>query len=367
MPTYGFSLNAEAATYNSLTISVTTGSTGTSGETFTVAAEVSGTVVASATVTTGAEGESVNAIIMGLSPSTTYTITGKINETTEAASITASTTAPSSDPRTATEAQWQDLAARVKAKADSSAVPSTYWGQTASNGAVTGDLTLTTDAIHGDAEITSGATLQDGVSVSLTAGGSDIITARSYTDVQSQVSISTIELGGTIDAGFNKINNLAAGTANTDAVNKSQLDAKPTITMTTTDPGEGSALAANNYVAVYGGDPIIMDYSTTEVNTGAKWINGSAIYKKTFEVPALPNSTVLSIAHNISNLGIVIKIEGTCHDSGGYQLSMNLPRSSTTDANFIRTVVHGANIEISVGTDRSSYSGYVTLYYTKSA
>lgn len=118
MPTYGFSLNAEAATYNSLTISVTTASTGTSGETFTVAAEVSGTVISSATVTTGAEGESVNATIMGLSPSTTYTITGKINESPAAASITASTTAPSSDPRTATEAQWQDLANRVNNKQD---------------------------------------------------------------------------------------------------------------------------------------------------------------------------------------------------------------------------------------------------------
>lgn len=123
MPTYGFSLNAEAATHNSLTISVTTASTGTSGETFTVAAEVSGTVVSSATVTTGAEGESVNATIMGLSPSTTYTITGKINESPAATSITASTTAPSSDPKTATESQWQDLANRVKAKADASSVP----------------------------------------------------------------------------------------------------------------------------------------------------------------------------------------------------------------------------------------------------
>ena len=33
---------------------------------------------------------------------------------------------------------------------------------------------------------------------------------------------------------------------------KSQVDAKPNITMTNTDPGTGSTLAANNYVAVYG-------------------------------------------------------------------------------------------------------------------
>lgn len=366
MPTYGFSLNAEAATYNSLTISVTTASTGTSGETFTVAAEVSGTTVASATVTTGTEGESVNAIIMGLSPSTTYTITGKINESPAATSITASTIAPSSDPRTATESMWADLAARVKAKADSSAVPSTYWGQTASNGAVTGDLTLTTNAIHGNAEITSGAALHDGVSVSLAAGGSDIITARSYTDVQSQTSISTIELGGTIDAGSNQINNLAAGTANTDAVNKSQLDAKPTITMTSTDPGEGSALAANNYIAVYGGDPIIMDYSTNEVNTGAKWIDGSAIYKKTINFGALPSSGSKNMAHSIANFSTLVDIKAMLYDTVSLRYKpLNLPQGNNTD--WVVVEVNDTNVYAYVGSDFSNTTAYITLYYTKSS
>lgn len=258
MPTYGFSLNAEAATYNSLTVSVTTASTGTSGETFTVAAEVSGTVISSATVTTGAEGESVNAIIMGLSPSTTYTITGKINETTEATSITASTTAPSSDPRTATEAQWQDLAARVKAKSD----------------------------------------------------------------VQ--------------------------------------------ITMTNTDPGEGSALPANNYIAVYGGDPIILDYSTSEVNTGTKWIDGSTIYKKTINFGALPNATSKNVAHSISNLSQVIKMEGfTTNGTSTYPL----PRVMIGGLEYqVQMQVTSTNIQIDTGVDGSSYSTtYVTLYYTKSS
>lgn len=257
MPTYGFSLNAEAATYNSLTVSVTTASIGTSGETFTVAAEVSGTVVSSATVTTGAEGESVNAIIMGLSPSTTYTITGKINESPAAASITASTTAPSSDPRTATEAQWQDLVTRVKAKSD----------------------------------------------------------------VQ--------------------------------------------ITMTNTDPGEGSALAANNYVAVYGGDPIILDYSTTEINTGAKWVDGSAIYKKTVNFGALPNNTTKTVAHNISNPDRIIKVEQSITNGATGALVLSSGNQSGIDE--FNLYVTGTNIGIWCSTDRTASNAYITLYYTKSS
>ena len=62
------------------------------------------------------------------------------------------------------------------------------------------------------------------------------------------------------------------------------------ITMTNSDPGEGATVGENEYIAVYGGDPIIMDYSTNEVNTGAKWIDGSAIYKKTINTGALPNN-----------------------------------------------------------------------------
>lgn len=259
MPTYGFSLNAEAATYNSLTISVTTASTGTSGETFTVAAEVSGTVVSSATVTTGAEGESVNATIMGLSPSTTYTITGKINESPAATSITASTTAPSSDPKTATEAQWQDLANRVKAKSD----------------------------------------------------------------VQ--------------------------------------------ITMTSTDPGEGAVLAENNYVAVYGGDPIVMDYSTSEINTGAKWVDGSAIYKKTINTGTLPNNTFKRVAHNISNLYRVIRIEGYAYSSSNSRCQA-IPMVSSGGGGQVSVSVEPTEMELVSDSDRSAYTeSYVTLYYTKSS
>lgn len=151
-----------------------------------------------------------------------------------------------------------------------------------------------------------------------------------------------------------------------DLASKVKAKSGATITMTTTDPGEGSALAENNYIGVYGGDPIIMDYSTSEVNTGMKWIDGSAIYKKTINVGAVATNTPASVNHNISSLGIFIKSEawgssGNVQD--GYSW-YSIPWVAPS---------HGISITITeteVGILSSDFSldqSYVTLYYTKSS
>ena len=140
---------------------------------------------------------------------------------------------------------------------------------------------------------------------------------------------------------------------------------KATITMTTTDPGEGSALAANNFVAVYGGDPIILDYSTSEVNTGAKWIDGTAIYKKTINFGALPNSTAKNVAHSIVSLGKIIKLEGYGRKTSGG--TYPLPYASA-GSNSIELYANNTNIEITTTSDRTDITEcYVTLYYTKTS
>lgn len=141
----------------------------------------------------------------------------------------------------------------------------------------------------------------------------------------------------------------------------------PTITMTTTDPGEGSALAADNFVAVYGGDPIIMDYSTSEINTGATWINGAPIYKKTVNFGALPNATSKDVAHGISNLERVVKIEGYAYRSSD-DTNFPIPFASENTGASIGVSTTSTNISIGTGIDRSNVTEcYVTLYYTKSS
>ena len=138
----------------------------------------------------------------------------------------------------------------------------------------------------------------------------------------------------------------------------------PVITMTTADPGEGATLTSNNYIAVYGNDPIILDYSTTEINTGATWVNGATIYKKTISIGALPNNTTKTVAHNITGLSLLIRLEGNFTNGTN---SAPIPYSAPTTSKNVQAYIDATNITIGTGEDRSAYSGYVTLYYTKSS
>ena len=135
----------------------------------------------------------------------------------------------------------------------------------------------------------------------------------------------------------------------------------PVITMTTTDPGEDSSLAANNLLGVYGGDPVILDYSPTEINTGTTWINGSTIYKKTINFGALPNNTSKSVAHSISNLDKTIEMKGYAYNSTD-SISCSLPNNGI----FLRA--DDTYVYITTVDNLTSYTeSYVTLYYTKSS
>lgn len=139
------------------------------------------------------------------------------------------------------------------------------------------------------------------------------------------------------------------------------------LTMTTTDPGDGSPLAANTILGVYDGGGITMDYSTSEQATGYTWVDGSMIYKKTISIGTLPNADAKSVAHDISSLGKVIKMEGYCFRPSD-STSMPIPFISQNAAAQISLYVAGTDIVVATGTDRSNTTdAYVTLYYLKSA
>ena len=110
-----------------------------------------------------------------------------------------------------------------------------------------------------------------------------------------------------------------------------------------------------------------LDYSTTEVDTGAKWIDGKTIYKKTINFGALPNSTAKSVAHGISNLGMFVKVEAIAVNPNNTTLP--LPYATPVDyaAYNVACSVNSTEVIIATNTNRADFTGYVTLYYTKTS
>lgn len=106
----------------------------------------------------------------------------------------------------------------------------------------------------------------------------------------------------------------------------------------------------------------VESYSTSEVDTGATWIDDLTIYKKTIDVGALPDTDTKSVAHDITGFNMLINVAGSFSNGTN---SAPLPYSSPTTAKNVQVYVDDTNINIVTGEDRSSYSGYVTLYYTK--
>ena len=111
---------------------------------------------------------------------------------------------------------------------------------------------------------------------------------------------------------------------------------------------------------------VALDYSTSEVDTGHTWVDGSKIYKKTLYIAALPNATTAN--YSFPNVNRAVKLEGIAwRDSGD---CYPLPYTSGIDIASNIDVLYQKNsdsVQVRTGADRSSFEGYVTLYYTKSS
>lgn len=108
-------------------------------------------------------------------------------------------------------------------------------------------------------------------------------------------------------------------------------------------------------------------YSTEETVAGGTWIDGSTIYKKTINFGALPNAANKAVAHRISNLNRVIRVEAIA-DYGTGNTKFPIPFSSPSGlGSSVSLTIESSTIDIRTGTDRSGATAYVTIYYTKSS
>jgi hypothetical protein len=104
-------------------------------------------------------------------------------------------------------------------------------------------------------------------------------------------------------------------------------------------------------------------YSYDEVDTGEKWVDGKAIYRKCISVAALPNNTTLT-AGTLASLDTLVSIHGEAKSTNQSGYSRPLPFVGN-GSNDIRVDVSDYDVVIKTTTDWSSYSGILVLEYTK--
>lgn len=122
----------------------------------------------------------------------------------------------------------------------------------------------------------------------------------------------------------------------------------------------------SNFVNKDGNIILNLNYSSEESFTGMYWIDGKKIYEKTINIGTLPNkgdSGVKNVAHGISQLDRVIDIRGIA--VSGTETIL-LPHNNPWVLGESVTIrVSEANITVDTNSNKSSYTGYVTLKYTK--
>lgn len=99
-----------------------------------------------------------------------------------------------------------------------------------------------------------------------------------------------------------------------------------------------------------------VDYSTAEVDTGVKWIDGKPIYSKTYSLGALPSSSTITVQNDIENFGFVVGVETMGKSSDGY---------SFTGYGLVMNYCSSTSFVFRTTFDATGYDGFATVYYTK--
>ena len=105
----------------------------------------------------------------------------------------------------------------------------------------------------------------------------------------------------------------------------------------------------------------VMNYSTSEQDTGMKWVDGRKIYRKTISMGGGSNVDK-RVNHGIANLRRVVRFEGQ-----GWDGAVSIPIQFTSSTNSsVQIYVSSTQVCLTCNFARDNLSEiYVTLYYTK--
>lgn len=108
-----------------------------------------------------------------------------------------------------------------------------------------------------------------------------------------------------------------------------------------------------------------VDYSTDEVDTGIKWVDGSSIYRKTISFGEVSAAALKSVNHGVDNLGDVIRIYGSAYSGIRF---IPIPFVDNVDTYQRSVEITATQITIGQGSNSPALTrAYVTMEYTKVA
>lgn len=109
----------------------------------------------------------------------------------------------------------------------------------------------------------------------------------------------------------------------------------------------------------------IRNYSTSEVNTGIKWINDKDIYRKVINFGALPNNSEKRVNHNITNIDFITNMYGISYRESDKQY-INIPYANTGVTYNGRLIFKETVVSVTTSNDMSGYADtYIVVEYTK--
>ena len=106
-----------------------------------------------------------------------------------------------------------------------------------------------------------------------------------------------------------------------------------------------------------------VNYSTDEHLTGANWIDGKPIYRKTIAFGALPNATTKNVAHGITGLDVVVSLEGVARNT---IIANYLPLTYVTGTARVELLIQGSSVRIVTDSNFQDWTQtHIILEYTK--
>lgn len=168
------------------------------------------------------------------------------------------------------------------------------------------------------------------------------------------------DITNNIDTLSDNLDTLSGRVDNLDIpVNITDLD---DVTVTNIQSGQVLAWDGTKFVNVNQSGGSFPDFSTTEVNTGIKWIDGKPIYRKTFQTTSPSTANSATVVQDVTSLNIdtVVNISGNL---GTIPMNWYLDLNShvTTWVNGVKT-----GIVMNVGSSSVNTSCNITIEYTKS-